>query len=196
MDEMEVEDVTEKYECFIKANADAAEKLVPKQRREKKEWLSDDPKINDARKDVESAFASFKKKPNPRTQKKLQTAYLEAEEAAPEKAIGEVESADMASRHIRRWRLINNITGRRNSRQGIIKGSSKEERVKRLYDHFRNLLGNEPASSEVEDEDIEVVVEDPGIDDGNFTMSDQLPEKNSLTRGQTGPDQVSPAALK
>ena len=35
------------------------------------------------------------------------------------------------------------ITGRKSKKQGMIKGQSKEERVKKWYNHFHDLVGRE-----------------------------------------------------
>ena len=39
------------------------------------------------------------------------------------------------------WKLINDMTGRKSAKKGIIKGYKNEERINKLFNHFRNLLG-------------------------------------------------------
>jgi len=63
--------------------------------------------------------------------------------------IQEVEQAHINCQHGRSWSLINEISGRKSSMKGQIKGDNKQERIENWYNHFRGLLGN---PSEVTDE--------------------------------------------
>ena len=54
-----------------------------------------------------------------------------------------LKEADNRNSHGESWKLINLITGRKTKKQGILKGKSKEDRVKQWYNHFKNLLGKE-----------------------------------------------------
>ena len=58
--------------------------------------------------------------------------------------IQRIEAANAQSEHGRSWKLINELTGRKNTKRGILKASSQEERIKKWHDHFQKLLGQEP----------------------------------------------------
>ena len=73
----------------------------------------------------------------------FQHTYKEIEEQELEELIRKVEDADEKSRHGESWKLINKITGRKDGKQGIIKGTSKE-RVQKWFTHFQSLLGERP----------------------------------------------------
>ena len=110
--------------------------------------------------------------------------------------IKKVEEADEQSKHGESWNLINKITGRKVGKQGIIKGTSKEERVQKWYAHFQSLLGKDPVRSE-EEEEILPVLHDLHIEDGNFTKEELLKAKKSLRDGkQTGPDNIPPEVFE
>ena len=89
-----------------------------------------------------------------------------------EEMVRQVENADALNKHGESWRLINSITGRKTAKRGIIKGNSREERIKKWYDHFHNLLGKEPQAVGREDEDLVKVLHDLQIDDRDFTIQE------------------------
>ena len=85
-----------------------------------------------------------------------------------------VEEADDNSKHGKSWEIINKITGRKVSKQGMIKGSTKEERVANWFTHFKNLLGSKPDENVIEEdeEEIDQVLEGLNIDDEEFKMDE------------------------
>ena len=108
----------------------------------------------------------------------------------------EVEKLDLHSKHRESWKLINNITGRKTSKQGIISGRTKEDRIKNWFSHFKKLLGK-PAVDEQETEDLDAVFDNLGIDDKNFTIEELKAAKKSLREGkQCGPDNIPPEVPK
>ena len=82
-----------------------------------------------------------------------------------------VETADANSKHGQSWRLINEITGRKNAKRGIIKRTSKTDRLKKWYDNFKNLLGDGPSITNPEGE-IKTVFEELDISTTQFTMAE------------------------
>ena len=113
--------------------------------------------------------------------------------------VGEVENADARSKHGESWKLINNITGRKTVKRGIIKGNSTEERIKKWYNHFHNLLCKEIATvgSEEEDSDLDKVLYELQIEDGDFTKLELKAAIKRLRDGkQSGPDNIPPEVLK
>ena len=83
--------------------------------------------------------------------------------------IKQVETADNIQKHKESWELINKITGRKTAKKGLIKGNSKEERVKRWFEHFNNLLIKEPLlTEEPPEEDINKILYELEIKDSDF----------------------------
>ena len=74
----------------------------------------------------------------------LQEAYDIISEEELEKPTAKIEPADARSKHAESWKIINQITARKSVKQAIIKGSSKEDRIKKWYDQFQNVLGKYP----------------------------------------------------
>ena len=60
----------------------------------------------------------------------LQNTYDTMQEEELSEMIRKVETADANSKHGQRWRLINECTGQKNAKRGIMKGTSKTERLK------------------------------------------------------------------
>ena len=71
---------------------------------------------------------------------KLQNEYELIEKEKLEIALNDIENANIVSQHGKCWQLINDITGRKKSRKGIIKVRNNEERITKWFDHFKNLL--------------------------------------------------------
>ena len=89
----------------------------------------------------------------------LDDAYEAANRQYMDKKLNEFEEADKHHQHKMAWDLVNEISGRKNSRSGRLKGATKEERIWSWYDHFQQLLGNPPTATH-EDEEIPIVFED------------------------------------
>eukprot|EP00794_Sanderia_malayensis_P005809 gene5809-6507_t len=95
------------------------------------------------------------------------------------------------------WRLINKITNRKSSKQGIIKRISKQERVNKWCEHFSNLLGKEIDQDGNEMFQVAPIIEDLDINDEEFTLSEVALAKKSLKDGKHPvPDKIPPDVLK
>lgn len=68
--------------------------------------------------------------------------------------IKEVETAHINSQHGLAWKLVNDISGRRETQKGQIAGNTQQERLQNWHKHFMGLLGN-PPNSDSEDNDIQ-----------------------------------------
>lgn len=110
--------------------------------------------------------------------------------------ICKVETADANSKHWQSWRLINEITGRKNAKRGIIKGTSKTERLNKWHDYFKNLLGEEPNNTNPEGE-IKTVFEELDISKTPFTVAEYRCVKRKIINGKAaGPDGIPPEVFK
>ena len=93
-------------------------------------------------------------------------------------------------------RLINDITGRKASAKGQLKGATQKERVTNWYNHFKDLLGSPPDISD-EDEEIPPILTDLDIKTGPFNQEEYNKAKKSLVEGKTcGEDNIPPEVLK
>ena len=139
----ESDNVTEQYKKCVQSNGEAAEKLIPVMKKTKQRKQTEDPRVDQARKQVQKAFTSFQKDTSSDSQQQLQEektklkkVYDEIREEELNDMISQVETADAKSRHGESWRLINAITGRKTAKRGIIQGNSREDRIKKWFDHF------------------------------------------------------------
>ena len=172
-------------------------------RKEKASSIASNPLIIKARKDVQDSFLKFQSKPTARNERvwkenkqKIQQAYKELQEKELESMIEKVENADDRSKHGESWNLIDQISGRKKGRQGIVNGKTKEERVSNWFKHFQTLLGKDPGNTE-QVEDIEAVLHDMDIEDGNFTVEELKKAKKCLQDGKSaGPDNIPPEVIK
>ena len=73
-----------------------------------------------------------------------------------------------------------------------------EERILKLHDHFFGLLGNEPpAIVELIDEDIERILSNMNIDDGDFRIDEIQRAKLKICEGKvSGPDGIPPEVIE
>ena len=178
----------------MQATTKATEHLIPH-----------DSRVEEARKAVQNAFEDYAKESTEENQRKLQDAksnlesvYVELEGGELGRMVAEVEEASERSRHKESWHLINSISGRKSTKQGIIKGSSREERLKKWYDYFQNLLGKVPI---IPDDNIGTylpsILHSLDITDIEFTNEELQFAKKSIKEGKScGPDNIAPEILK
>ena len=93
--------------------------------------LSDDARVQNARKDVQSVFAMYQSDPSNnnqenlrKTKAKLQQAYDAVTEDELTEMINRVQTANSKSKHGESWKLINKTATR-----GILKGNNQTDRL-------------------------------------------------------------------
>ena len=200
---VEEESATDRYDRFIKANKEAAEKIVPLRNRAKKTRFSSDPRILKARDEIKDAYVIYQQNTTDGNRAKYKKAKDSLEEVYNlvieedlNSKIKEVETAHANSKHGQSWRLINDITGRKASAQGQLKGETQKDRVTNWYNHFKNLLGSPPDISD-EDEEIAPILEGLNIKVGPFSVEEYEKAKKSLVEGKaSGEDSIPPEVLK
>ena len=201
---VEGENETDRYQHFVDANKEVAKEMIPQIQKKKKKQESDDVRVQTARKLVQTAFNRYEELPSNRNQNKLQyakTKLQEAYDATTEEELTDmlqqVESDDDSRNYNNSWNLINCITGRKSTPKGIVKGTSKEDRLMKWQRHFSDLLGSEPAAEGNVNEDIPTVIANANIKTGLFTNDEYASAKASLTNGKAaGPDGIPPDVLK
>ena len=99
---------------MITANKEAATEYLPLKKRARKKAAAQDPRVEQARKLVQSVSSTYSEKPTERNRealtnakKELQETYDKIAEEELDKAIKEVEDANEKSRHGKSWKLIN-----------------------------------------------------------------------------------------
>jgi len=194
---------TQKYESFITANCETAEELLPGIQREKKHARSNDPRVVEQRERMKKAYHTYQEHTDEGNRQELEEARGRLEEAyklvAEEELtsrIHEVEEEQKHHKHSRTWQLINEISERRTSRKGQLKGTSQQERVKNWYEHFRRLLGA-PPEIDNDDEYIPPILKDLNIKTGPFNMEQYDKAKKFITEGKScGEDGITPEVMK
>ena len=111
--------------------------------------------------------------------------------------IDRVDNASAKARQGESWRLINEISGRKAVKKGILEGSRSEDRLEKWCNYFSNLLGKVPVIEGEIEEEIQAVLDPLGIYDGPFPADKYKNVKKNLTEGKSpGPDRISLEVLK
>lgn len=66
------DNITEQYGKFVQANGEAAEKLIPIKKKTKRRKIADEPRVDEARREVQNAFSNYQKHTNTESQQFLQ----------------------------------------------------------------------------------------------------------------------------
>ena len=200
---LEEDNNEERYEKFVTANKEATEEWVPKKPKTKAERRSAHPSVINARKEVADAQAKMAQDESDANQdawkqalSNLYVVYDQVKEQEIETHIRNIEATHGAQQYGEAWRTVNQITGRKQTKEGQVSGASPEERVTTWFTHFKNLLGSPP---EVEDpeEEIPNIFEDLDINDDPFTLDEFRKVKSSIKIGKAaGPDEIPPDVYK
>ena len=199
------DDITQDYENLLLAHTQAAKELLPKCKKQKRKDLASDLRVREKRIKVQEAFNKYHIEPSSENQMDLQTAkggleqtYVEIEEERLNELIQQVEDAHSNAKHRLSWKLVNQISGRKNARKGMLKGKSKTDKLQKWYQHFSNLLGKvTPPVNNIEQQNFQPILKDLQINDAEFTLEDVEEAKKSLKCGKAaGPDGIPSDSLK
>ncbi len=197
------EDQTARYGFLSQANKETAEKLLPKVQKKHQKALCHDVNVEKARHHLKDAFNKHVTENSTESclefeirKRKLDEAYEKANGEYLDQKLKDYKNANVHQQHKVAWTLINEISGRKKSRSGRLKGATKEERVKSWHDHFQQLLGNPPIVSE-ENEEIVKVFEELPIRTDPFDTLEYQKAKNAIKEGKSfGEDGVPPEVIK
>ena len=132
----------EKYDLLQSSCIKAAEEVLPKKLKDTFKNISQSQKVIAARKAYHS---SIKDGSNRQQAKQLLTdAYISEERALLETNIEQVRQASISSKHGIAWKIVNNISGRKESKRAMLSGTPDDRRNAWLK-HFSTLLGNPPS---------------------------------------------------
>ena len=200
---LETDDNSTRYEKFVVANKEAMRECLPVRKGKKSALRSSDPRVVRARKEAERAHLEWEadqSDTNKDTWKQalgnLYAVYDQVKEKEIEGHIRNIESAHGAQKYGEAWKVVNDITGRKNTKEGQVAGSSPQERVSTWFTSFKQLLGKNP---EVEnpDEEIASIFQDLDIKDGIFSLDEYRKVKSTLKLGKAaGPDDIPPEVFK
>ena len=198
------DNTTERYSKLVKAVEESANELVPKKVKSRKKRISTDPKVVSVRSQLEKATVQYFNEPSDQNREqvqelkeKLKESYNHLHEMELQYLIRKVETSNDEHRHKESWKLINEITGRKLTKSGIIKAKNKQDRVNKWFLHFKNLLGNEPQVDEEQTFEVRPVLQRMEIPDGVFTIEEYTEVKKAIQCGKAcGPDGIPPEVLK
>ena len=138
------ESATEKYESFITANKEAAEKSIPVRKKARQVQFSRDTRVIEARKKINDAYNAYQEDTSEekrliykQAKRSLETTYSDVVEEDLTSKLKEVEMAHVNSKHGQSWRLINDISGRKASAKGQLKGDTQKESGQELVQSFQ-----------------------------------------------------------
>ena len=127
---------TETYENLIQVNKERAKELIPKKLKTKQMDIANIQRVINTRKNASKSVKLYFEDPNETNILKMQEdkkartdAYDSISEEQFEKTIRHVEVHNANSRPKECWNMINIITGRKSSKQGIIKAKDKKDRL-------------------------------------------------------------------
>ena len=99
--------------------------------------FSNDPRVTSARNKINEAYKDYQGDTSDenwqvykQAKRELEEAYKSVTEEDLSSKQKELEMAHANSKHGQSWRLINDITGRKASAKGQLKGNTQKERVK------------------------------------------------------------------
>ena len=194
---------TERYESFIQANRETANELLPVIQKEKRRANSSDPRVIVQRENMKLAYGVYQENTTLDNKQKLEEVkhnlaetYKKVAEEELSSRIQQIEEAENHHSYCKSWQLIKEISGRRTSGKGQLKGDTQQERVQNWFKHFQTLLGAPPDIGN-ETEEMPQVFQDLPIKTGPFDMGEYAKAKKSITEGKScGEDGVTPEVLK
>ena len=199
----EEEDPSGRYQRLIEAKKEAAEACVPRKERVKLSPHSKHPDIQLARRKVEDASQKLEETSSEvnrellkEAREQLYSIYDRLKEENAIEMVDRIQAAHGDSRYGEAWKVVNELTGRKKTKEGQVAGASPEERVTTWFTHFKNLLGTVPNDGEPEEE-IPPVYYDLDINDGPFSAEEYAKVKSTLKLGKSaGPDNIPPEVYR
>ena len=144
-------DIEKKYQTLIEANEHVCLSILPKKTKVKKKQIFQDDLVTIARQNLLEAKTKHQARVTRKTtknlanaQKALDEAYLNAESLYIQGKIDSISNLHTSNQHSLAWKVINELTGRKENPSIQLKGGSPEKRRENWFNHFQSLLGNPP----------------------------------------------------
>ena len=196
-------DQSQRYNYLIQVNKETVDKVMPKLLKKQRKALCYDSMVEDARKhlmEVNKRHVQENTKDThlefEESKRKLDKAYEMANNKYIEEKLKEYKETNLNQRHHLAWGIINDVSGRKKSRSGRLKGNTKEERLSNWYDHFEKLLGDPPKVTK-EVEEINAVYDELPVRTDAFDMEEYLEAKKAIKEGKSyGEDEIPPEVIK
>ncbi|XDV26400.1 hypothetical protein PO909_030130 [Leuciscus waleckii] len=187
---------------FVTVNKEATRLCVPKMEKVRTSLRSKHPEVIAARGMVEEARLNFEREQTAERRSELNEAkqflfrtYDAIKEVELMERVRRVQAAQGEQQYGEAWRVINEMTGRKRTKKGQVKGHSPEERVMTWSSHFKRLLGE--TADAAEEEEIPSDLPNLNVNDGPFTLGELVRAKATVRVGKSaGPDGIPPEVLK
>ncbi|XP_072016329.1 uncharacterized protein [Amphiura filiformis] len=192
---------TKLWTCELPTNKETAAKLLPRvQKKTNQNALCYDVRVEKARHHLKEAHVIENDKTScyafEQSKRTLDDAYEEANSDYLEKKLNDFEEANLSYKHRMPWDLVNEISGRKKSRNGRLKGDAKEDRIQSWFNHFQELLGEPPVVTD-EDEDIPTIFGELPIRTNPFDKEEYQKAKEAIKEGKSfGKDGIPPEVIK
>ena len=181
--------IQEKYDCLGKACSEIGHKILPKKPSKKWSNLHLSPEVVEARNNLKSAIDSNNQLATSHARERLLQSYKTSEECYIETQIKIIEDASFSQRHAQAWKVMNEISGRKESSPPIQLNGSIDERKEKWRKYFCNLLGQPPKVPDNNFEISPVIDQILPIEEGPFTMQElQYVIKHTKRGGAVGVD--------
>ena len=126
-----------------------------------------------------------------KAQKNLVLSYDKEQSEYIQSKIDEIQNAVRNQKSAKAWKIVNEVSGRKNSCRSKIKGKNNEERVKLWQKHFQDLLGKPTKINENEEEISQIVNSELDIKKGLFTPDEIIIAVRSIQHGKAvGLDEI------
>lgn len=180
------------YAKFVEANQQAMEECVPLKPKRKSIHTSTDPHVVPARDKADEAHNKWDQDSSAENRAAWRLALDELYQVCDQVKAKELEEQTQsieedfgAQQYGEAWRVVNEMSGRKKSKESQVSGDSPEERVATWFTHFKKLLGETPDVDDP-DEEIPNIFEDLEINDEHFTLDEFRKVKSSLKLGKGG----------
>ncbi|KAJ8384046.1 hypothetical protein AAFF_G00211780 [Aldrovandia affinis] len=145
------------YRRFVVANEEATRLCVPVLDKTRTSLQSRHPDVVVARGRVEEARLGYVREPTVErrgilneVKQLLFSTYDKIKGEELMERVQRVQAAQGERQYGEAWRVINEMTGRKRTKEGQVEGHSPEERVVTWFNHFRRLLGTTAEGDEEE----------------------------------------------
>ena len=112
--------------------------MIPKKAKRQKIKYSDDKRINQARRNVVTAYSCYTRNPTNKTQEELNQKKGPLEEVCKivfgeefNQKVTQIEQSNKTNKHPESWKLINEIMRRKATKKAILKGRNKKRKSKK-----------------------------------------------------------------